>query len=165
MDFSMDKSDHVSLVLDQSARTDSMHDKTQFYPIETHRPLKGQVIASYAAMAEFIDGEDKRAIVEAVQRSGASVLSAVKLMRKRCHATEVDATRVLKEIVRDLQLGMSVEKVVSKPYRFTLELFYYTEPKNIPEDDPHWSQITLLQSDKLSVNILSPDIGTETLSH
>jgi hypothetical protein len=85
-------------------------------------------------------------------------------MRKRCHATEVDATRVLKEIISDLQSGMSVEEVVSKPYRFTLELFYYTEPKNIPEDDPHWSQITLLQSDKLSVNISSHDIGTEPLS-
>jgi len=129
-----------------------MMDVTQFFPIETHRPLKGQVIASYVAMAEFIDGEDKRAIVDAVQRPGASVLSAVKLMRKRCHATEADATRVLKEIVQDLQSGMSVEEVVSKPYRFTLELFYYTEPQNIP-DDPHWSQITLLQSDKLSVNI------------
>jgi hypothetical protein len=132
---------------------DATYDETQFFPIETHRPLKGQVMASYAAMAEFIDGEDKRAIVEAVQRSGASVLSAVKLMRKRCHATEVDATRVLKEIIQDLQSGMSVDEVVGKPYRFTVELFYYVEPKNIPEDDPHWSQITLLQSDKLSVNI------------
>jgi hypothetical protein len=159
MDFSMDKSDHVVPVLDQSARIDSTHDATydgtQFFPIGTHRPVKGQVIASYAAMAEFIDGEDKRVIVEAVQRPGASVLSAVKLMRKRCHATEVDATRVLKEIIQDLQAGMSVEEVLVKPYRFTLELFYYTEPKNIPEDDLHWSQITLLQSDKFSVNIPS----------
>jgi hypothetical protein len=109
------------------------------------------VIASYTAIAEFVAGEDKWAVVEAVQRPGASVLSAVKLMRKRCHATEIDAMRVLKEIIKDLQSGMSVEEVVDKPYRYTLELFYYTEPQNIPQDDPHWTQITLLNSDKISM--------------
>jgi len=125
-----------------------------FFPVETHRPRKGQVIACYTAMAELVDGEDKRAILDMLHRPGASVLSAQKFMRKRCHATESDSTRVLKAMLRDLQSGTTFEEVAAKPYKFTVELFYYTEPQNIPEDDPHWIQITLLNSDKLSVNIV-----------
>ena len=52
-------------------------------------------------------------------------------------------------MAEDLLAGMTEEDVALKPYKYTLEMFFYSNPNNIPKDDPHWSIISLLNLDDL----------------
>jgi hypothetical protein len=117
-----------------------------FFDIRTSQPKKGQVMARYQAAADFIDGPEKRHVMELLERyDNADMIP--KIMRKLVGAREDDSYRVPVEMAKDLLGGMSHEQVAAKPYRFTFEQFYYTMKDCVP-NDPHWTIITLMNLDQ-----------------
>ena len=116
-----------------------------FFDIRQHKPKKGQIMARYAAIAEFVDGGMKKNIIELLQKDKAN--SAVKVMRKLGCATEKDSVRICKEICEDMLSGISIQDIEKKSYKFTMEIFYYTQKEHVPKDDPHWSLISIINSD------------------
>lgn len=111
------------------------------------KPEKGDVIARYSANAEFISGQMKKDIIDLLKNKDKAV-AAIQVMKKLGHATEADSLRVCKEICKDLASGMSAEEVENKPYKYNMELFYYTKKEYIPIDDPHWTPIGIANLDE-----------------
>lgn len=111
-----------------------------FYDVRTNRPQRGQVMARYAAVAEFVDGEMKRDIIDMLCLHN-QIESAMKILRKLAGATEKDAIKVLLDMSRDL-VTMSPKEVAEKPYQYVCEFFFYTKKEHIPLD-PHWSCISI----------------------
>jgi hypothetical protein len=121
---------------------------SKFFDVRKHKLQKGQVIARFTAMADLIEaGFEKRNLVDLLRQTDKAE-AAAQVMRKLFHSAEPDCYRVPKEIAQDLISGLSVSEVLAKPYRYKIELFYYTEKDNIPENHPHWSCISLLNLDE-----------------
>lgn len=118
-----------------------------FFDVRKNRPKRGQVMARYAAVAEFLDGQLKKDIVDLIYNKDRPE-TATRVMRKLGCATERDAIRICKEIAYDLAQGLTPQQVEQKVYKYVLEVFYYTEKQNIPIDDPHWSVIGLNNLDE-----------------
>ena len=117
-----------------------------FFDVRRFKPQRGQVMARYMAVAEFIDGMMKKNIIDLLHKDKAE--AAVTVMRKLGCATEGDAIRVVREVCDDLVSGMGVEEVEKKVYKYTLESFYYTQKEHFPIDDPHWSLINVRNMDE-----------------
>jgi len=115
-----------------------------FRDVRISTPFRGDVMAQYTAVAEFVDGNEKRQIISLLASTENKMEATAQVMRKLLFASEVDAYRVPRLIAEDLISGMSVGEVAAKPYKYTLEMFFYTDPSNVPKDDPHWSCISLL---------------------
>lgn len=111
------------------------------------KPERGDIMARYSAVAEFIDGHMKRDIIDLLMNRD-KALSATQVMRKLGGATEREAVRVCKEIAEDLASGMSCDEVEKKVYKYNFELFYYTKKEYMPMNDPHWSTISLENLDE-----------------
>ena len=130
-----------------------------FFDARRHKPQRGQVLAVYAAMADFVDGFEKRQLIDLMQKTD-KCLPAAQVMRKLCHAVEPDCYRVPREMSEDLAAGMTEDEVAEKPYRYKVEIFYYTQVEYIPKDDDHWSCVSLLNLDhylgKINGEILEP---------
>jgi hypothetical protein len=117
-----------------------------FFDVRQNKPQRGQIMACYSAMAELVEGNEKRQLVELLQRTDKAV-PASQVMRKLLCASEADSVRVLKQMAEDLISGLTVEQVLAKPYKYKFEMFFYTKLENVPKDDPHWSVISLLNVD------------------
>lgn len=117
-----------------------------FFDARRFKPRKGQILARYAAIAEFIDGAMKQNIIDLLKKDKA--LAATQVMRKCGCATERDAIRVCREICADMLSGMTDQQIEQKVYKYTMEAFYYTEQSNVPLDDPHWSVISIRNLDQ-----------------
>lgn len=113
-----------------------------FFDVRLHGPKKGQVIASYTAVAELCDGPEKRQIIEFLRLPN-KIDAALQIMRKVLMAREVDSLKVLRKMGEDL-LKRSVEEVAQNPYKFVFEAFYWTNPEYIPMDDLHWACVSVL---------------------
>ena len=118
-----------------------------FHDARTHRPQRGQIIARYAAVAEFVNGRLKKDIVDLIYNKNRPE-AATRVMRKLGCATDKDAIRVCREIAQDLVSGMTPHEVEEKVYKYTIEVFYYTLKENVPVDDPHWTAISLNNLDQ-----------------
>jgi hypothetical protein len=125
------------IIIDESNFHEFFHEITKF------KPRKGQVLARYTAMAEFVDGDVKDFVVASLLKNQIGAEMASKVMKHHCHATDEYASKVPLEMALDLKNGMTIEEVKQKPYKFQLEYFYWTEPDNIPKDDIHWEMITI----------------------
>jgi len=122
-----------------------------FFDVRMHRPKQYQVMARYAAVAEFVDGMMKKNIIDLLKKDKA--IAATQVLRKLGCATEKDSVRLCKEICEDMLAGLTDAQIEEKSYRYNIEVFYYTEQKNIPLDDPHWSVISIRNLDSfLDVN-------------
>lgn len=120
---------------------------TQYFKdCRIHRPERGDVMAKYTAIAEFVDGQMKKDIIDLLMNKD-KALAATQVMRKLGCATEYDAIRVCKQVAEDLASGMSPEDVEKKPYEYQLETFYYTKKEYVPVDDPHWQVISIANLD------------------
>lgn len=115
-----------------------------FFDVRKHPPKKGQVLARFQAIANFVEGKMKQDIIYLLTEVNNSGESAVKVMRKLGCASEGDSIRIPREIAEDLSNGMSKEEVEFKQYKYLFETFYYTQPEYIPRDNPHWSTIEIL---------------------
>jgi hypothetical protein len=122
-------------------------DNTNFFQYfrdcKISRPEKGDVLARWTGIAEFIDGRMKQDIIDLLLNKENKVQAAIQVMRKLGGATEKEAIRVCKEISKDILAGMSLDDVEKKCYSYQIELFYYTKPQYIPQNDKHWSLIGL----------------------
>lgn len=118
-----------------------------FRDVRRNKPDREEVIAKYSAVAEFIDGGEKRQIISLLLDTEDKMEATVQIMRKLLFASEVDAYQIPRKMADDLLSGMSVEEVAKKPYKYTLEMFFYAKPENIPKDDPHWCCISVLNLD------------------
>lgn len=119
-----------------------------FRDVRRSKPERGEVIAKYSAIAEFIDGGEKRQIISLLMDTENKMEATVQIMRKLLFASELDAHQVPRKMAEDLLSGMSADEVAQKPYKYTLEMFFYTKPENIPKDDPHWCCISVLNLDE-----------------
>lgn len=122
--------------------------KDFFRDVRNTTPNHGEVMAQYTAVAEFVDGNEKRQIISLLTSTENKMEATAQVMRKLLFASELDAYRVPRMMAEDMLLGMPIEEVAAKPYKYTLEMFFYTKPENIPQDDPHWSCISLLNLDE-----------------
>jgi hypothetical protein len=127
--------DEKELVIDDTNFAQYFHD------VRTNQPQRGQVMARYTAVADFVDGPLKRDLLELLLHHNA--MSAPKIMKKMGCAVDGDSYRIPLEMGRDLQAGMAVDLVARKCYRYTVEVFFYTKKEYVPVDDPHWSVISL----------------------
>ncbi len=118
-----------------------------FFDVRKHQPQRGQVIARYAAAAEFVDGGLKRDIVDMLCLHE-SPETCAKLMRKVGCATERDSIAVPLAMAKDLLAGESPNAVAEKPYKFVCEAFFYTQKEYIPVDNPHWTCVSISNLDE-----------------
>ncbi len=118
-----------------------------FFDVRTHKPLRGQVMARYAATAEFVGGRLKKDVIDLIYNKDRPE-QAIRLLRKLACATDKDALRVCREMAQDFVGGMTPAAVEEKPYKYVLEVFYYTKKEYVPTDDPHWSVISLQNLDE-----------------
>jgi hypothetical protein len=116
-----------------------------FRDCRTNRPERGDVMAKYTAVAEFVAGHMKKDLIDLLQNKE-KALAATQVMRKLGCATEKDSIRVCREICEDLDNGMTEAEVEAKPYKYTMEMFFYTKKEYLPED-PHWSLINIANLD------------------
>lgn len=114
-----------------------------FFDVRKHRPKPGQIMAKYTAYAEFVAGREKEDVLYLLKRDKAK--EACLVMQKIHGAREPDSYRVCREMVEDLINGMSDKEVLEKPYGFVMEFFFYTQKECVPEGDPHWECIKLVQ--------------------
>jgi hypothetical protein len=118
---------------------------------------KGDVIAQYSASAEFVDGGEKRQIISLLRDTEGKMEATAQVMRKLLFASEIDAYKVPRQIAEDLLSGMSVEDCAKKPYKYTLEMFFYTKPENVPKNDPHWSIISVVDLENIKTKEFSDE--------
>jgi hypothetical protein len=127
---------------------DSNNFEKYFRDCRISRPERGDVMARYSAIAEFVDGKMKQDIIHLLTYHDNKAIAATNVMRKLGCATESDAIRICKEITEDLANGMTEKEVEDKVYRYKMEVFYYTKKDYVPDDDPHWSIISIANLDK-----------------
>lgn len=119
-----------------------------FRDCRLHRPERGDVMARYSAIAEFVEGKMKQDIIDLLTNYDNKAIAATQVLRKIGCATESESIRICKEITEDLANGMSPSEVESKPYKYKMEVIYYTKKEYVPEDDPHWTIISIANLDK-----------------
>lgn len=119
-----------------------------FRDCRMHRPERGDVMARYSAIAEFVDGKMKKDIIDLLTNYDNKALAATQVMRKLGCATENESIRICREIVEDLDSGMTKDEVESKVYKYKMEVIYYTKREYVPENDPHWTVISIANLDK-----------------
>ena len=130
-----------------------------FFDVRQNKPSKGQVIACYSAMADFVRGHEKQNIIDLLVKTSDKMLACGQIMRKLLYASEIDAYRVPRMMAEDLWNGMTVDQVQDKAYRYKVEIYYYTNPKNVPKDDPHWTIIEILN---LEEHLETEQVRSET---
>ena len=112
-----------------------------------NKPCKGEIIAKFTAIAEFIDGRMKQDIIDLLYNKEGKVQAAIQVLIKLGGAIEKDAIKVCKNICSDLYSGMTPEEVEAKVYKYQMESFYYTKKEYVPIDDPHWEIINIKNLD------------------
>lgn len=122
--------------------------KDKFFDIRKHKPERGQILAQYRAVAYFVDGWVKRNVISILEKNEAGAETVRKVMRNLVCAVEEDSIRIPFEMAKDLSSGMSKDEVAKKEYKMIVEYNYWTARENVPDDDPHWFTIDILNSDK-----------------
>jgi len=115
-----------------------------FKDVRTEFMGRGDVMAQYTASAELVEGNEKRQIISLLKDTEGKMEATAQVMRKLLFARELDAYRVPRMMAEDMLSGMDEDEVAAKPYKYTLEMFFYTKPEHVPKDDPHWSTISIL---------------------
>lgn len=103
-----------------------------FFDACLHKPTKGQVLAKYSGMAILNRGHLKESIIDILRKKDNSD-PAVKLLAKLGKATQIEAIKTVKLMCQDL-LSMTPDQVLDKPYRYQIEMFYYTQKEYVPND-------------------------------
>lgn len=139
----------------QELEIDETNFNEHFRDVRVSSPAPGDVVAQYSASAELVEGDEKRQIISLLTGTENKMEATAQVMRKLLFASEIDAYRVPRLMAEDLLSGMTEDDVAKKPYKYTLEMFFYTKPENLPKDDLHWSSISLLNVDEFSGKTLN----------
>lgn len=132
-----------------------------FKDVRQNKPEKDDIIAKYSAMAEFIDGGEKRQIISLLTTTEDKMEATAQIMRKLLFASERDALKVPRIMAEDLISGMSAEEVAEKPYKYKVEIFYYTKKEHLPLDDPHWSSISIIDMNEIDSKVKAKHFSDE----
>lgn len=97
------------------------------------KPETGEVLASWRAGADFVDGWIKRNVLEILSTNEVGAESAVKVLKNVVGAIDRDAIGVCKEMTEDLLTNMTLDEIIAKPYHFTIEMFYWVKPEYVPK--------------------------------
>lgn len=124
---------------------DSSNFSSYFFDVRQHRPQKGQVMAKFTAVAEFVGKQAKQDIMYLMTLDKAH--QAAMVMQKIHGAKEPDCYRVCREIAEDILAGKGEQEIVDKPYEFVVEFFFYTKREYVPKNDPHWETLSLMTYD------------------
>lgn len=116
---------------------------TYFRDINKCQPEKGDVLAKYSATAELVYGDLKQDIVKLLKTSDFGAKTSLQIMKKLGKTNEKEALRIVKAICRDLFSGMTDDEVLSKPYKYVLEMSFFTKKEYVPKDDLHWEILTI----------------------
>jgi hypothetical protein len=116
---------------------------TYFKDVRTSKPEKGDVMAKFTAVAEFVEGLPKRDIIDLLKKNKAE--QAAVLMQKLHGAREPDCYRVCREMAEDL-LTMTDEEVEKKPYEYIFVRLFYTKKEYVPRSQ-NWELLSVLQYD------------------
>ena len=114
-----------------------------FFDVRKHKPQRGQILAKYTAMATLEKCNEKENLIDLLTKTD-KVVPATQVMRKLLFASEEDSVKLLKEMAKDYLETKDREYVLNKPYKYKMEVFYYTKPDYVPKDDPHWSSVSIL---------------------
>lgn len=120
---------------------------------------KGDVIARFRAVAELIDGFEKREMIELLKKPN-SARAVSQMMRKLANAMEPDTYSVPIAMAKDILAGMSDDEIAKKPYEYTIELFYYAQPEYVPKDDLNWTIISIVNAKDY---ITSKEVTTDAI--
>lgn len=129
---------------DMEITEDNFHQ--YFFDVRQHSPQRDHILAKYTAMADFVEGHLKNQTISLLTKTD-KAMTVTQMMRKLGCANEVDSYRIPLKIAKDLHNGMSVEEVEAKPYKYQLEMFFYTWKECVPKDDPHWEIISIKNLD------------------
>jgi len=123
-----------------------------FFDIRMHSPKEGQVIARYNAIAELIDGPEKRQLLNLLRVKNKAI-PATQVLRKLLCCSYEDSISLAKEMIEDLLSGMEEKEILEKPYKYNLEMHFYTDKENIPRNDPHWSTMSVVNMEDITGEI------------
>ena len=129
-----------------SEKIDASNFNEYFFDARKHGPKKGQIMAKFSAPAYFGKGQAKQDIMRLLMKNKAK--EAAQVMNKIHCAVEPDCYRVCREICEDFISGMSYKEIEEKDYEFVLEMVYYTNREHIPENDPNWTTLSVIQYDE-----------------
>ena len=131
----------------EETQIDESNFSRYFRDVRTEPMGRGDVMAQYTAAAELVDGNEKRQIISLLKDTEGKMEATAQVMRKLLFAHELDAYRIPRMMAEDMLSGMTDDDVAAKPYKYTLEMFFYAKPEHVPKDDPHWSVISILNLD------------------
>ncbi len=117
-----------------------------FFDVRKNNPKEGQVMASYTANAELVDGNLKKDIIYLLATTD-KYQQCISMLERIGFAEHREAVRICKEIAEDLKNGMMSAEIRKKPYKYKLQAFYYVEKQHIPQNDPHWSYVEIKNID------------------
>lgn len=123
-----------------------------FFDVRMHSPKKGQIIARYNAIAELIDGNEKRQLLNLLKMKEKAI-PATQVLRKLLCCSYEDSISLAKKIIEDLLSGMEEKEILEKPYKYNLEMHFYTDKENVPKNDPHWSTMSTINMEDLTAQI------------
>ena len=132
-----------------------------FKDVRQNKPEKDDIIAKYSAIAEFVDGGEKRQIISLLMTTEDKMEATAQIMRKLLFASERDALKVPRIMAEDLISGMSTDEVAEKLYKYKVEIFYYTKKEHLPLDDPHWSSISIIDMNEIDSKVKAKHFSDE----
>ena len=132
-----------------------------FKDVRQNKPEKDDIIAKYSAIAEFVDGGEKRQIISLLMTTEDKMEATAQIMRKLLFASERDALKVPRIMAEDLISGMSTDEVAEKSYKYKVEIFYYTKKEHLPLDDPHWSSISIIDMNEIDSKVKAKHFSDE----
>ena len=86
-----------------------------FFDVRKHMPKKGQIMACYRSIAELVEGNEKKNLIDLLMNTDKAI-AATQVMRKLFLASEDDAVKIPREITQDL-LDIGYDEVLKKPYK------------------------------------------------
>jgi hypothetical protein len=129
--------DTKNLVIDES------NFSQYFFDARKCKPKQGQILAKFTAVAQFIEGQGKRDIINLLKQDKA--YQAVQVMKRIHGAKDPDGYRICREICQDF-LVMELEDVEKKVYEYTVEYLFYTQREYVPNNQ-HWETIQVIEYD------------------
>jgi hypothetical protein len=114
-----------------------------FFDARKTKPESGQVLAKFAAVADFIEGQAKRDIIYLLKINKAK--EAVQVMNRIHGCKEPWCYDILINMANDL-LQMTEVEVEQKPYEMVVEFLFWTQKEYVP-NDPHWETINVIGFD------------------
>lgn len=116
-----------------------------FFDTRLHKPKKGQCLARFTAIADFVEGQGKKDIIELLKRDKA--MAAVQVMQKIHCVKPPHCYKVLKQMAEDL-LDFPDVWVEKKPYEMIVEYTFWTERQYVPKNSQNWETVQLVEFDK-----------------